>query len=106
MYVSPAVALRARKEHRCTWCGESIAPGSEYLRWMSVDDSMYTNKMHRECFDACHEECGYWGEDEYRPFDNQRPPPTGRSTAPATAGSDKPSEPSVQRAADEDRADE
>jgi hypothetical protein len=86
MYVGPAVALRARKEHRCTWCGEAIPPASEYLRWMSVDDSMYTNKMHRECFDACHEE----DENEYAPFDNDRPPPTASGSSSEATDQMKP----------------
>jgi hypothetical protein len=89
MYVSPATALRARKEHRCTWCGEAISPGSEYLRWMSVDDSMYTNKMHRECFDACHEECTFYGEDAYMPFDNHRPPPAASGNTATARPDDK-----------------
>jgi hypothetical protein len=73
MFCSDPVTLKARKAHVCTWCGQSIQPSETYHRWISVDDSMFTNKMHPECVDACHEELRKWNDDEYHPYDNERP---------------------------------
>lgn len=65
MYVAPSTTQVARKEHQCSWCYEAIKPGEKYLRWLSIDDSAYTNKMHLECHQAlCDENPGEW---EYTP---------------------------------------
>ena len=63
----------ARKPHQCTWCGQQIDKGERHLMWKSVDDSWFTNRMHPECSEACHEECSYWGDWEYSPYSNDRP---------------------------------
>lgn len=42
----------ARKEHRCMTCGESITPGTEYLRQTNVDaGDLWDYVSHRHCFD-------------------------------------------------------
>jgi hypothetical protein len=56
--------LRARKQHRCHWCGEAIEVGQSYARWFSKSDGPYTTRVHPECDKA-------WGQmvrldDEYR----------------------------------------
>jgi hypothetical protein len=64
-------------------------PGEKYQRWISVDDCMFTNKMHPECVDACDEELRHYGDNEYHPYDNERPQartiPEPASTAPASS---------------------
>jgi hypothetical protein len=73
-YCTDTETLVSRKEHRCTWCAQVIAKGETYKRWVSFDDSAYTNKMHPECESACNEECREWGENEYTAYQNERPP--------------------------------
>jgi hypothetical protein len=72
MYITPQETFTARKEHRCTWCGEKIVAGEQYTRWMSVDaGEAFSNKMHGECLDAAsYDENGEW---DYMPFSNDRP---------------------------------
>lgn len=71
MFCSPLETRKARKRHRCTNCGHMIEAGETYNRWMSVDDSMFTNKMHLECYEALVAgENGYW---EYSPYDGEPP---------------------------------
>lgn len=42
--------VKARKQHRCTLCGESILAGSLYDIRTGVDGSdLWTMKMHQEC---------------------------------------------------------
>lgn len=66
---------RARKEHRCTYCGEMIPVGEVYVYQTGVyEESWYTSKMHDECFDAMTET----GEEEYMPYSNERPSSTKR----------------------------
>lgn len=60
----------ARKEHRCTWCGESIVIGEHYTRWRYFGgDTPHTGKMHDECFAVYTDD----GDGEYFEFDNERP---------------------------------
>ena len=78
MFVSDPVLRTAHKDHKCTWCAESITKGEQYHYWTSVDDSWSVSKMHPECFVACHDELAYWGDNEYSPYDNERPNVDGR----------------------------
>lgn len=44
---------RARKVHRCTWCGQTIEPGQRYFHFSVIfEGELQTNKMHPECEDA------------------------------------------------------
>jgi predicted nucleic acid-binding Zn-ribbon protein len=65
----------ARKQHRCTWCGEHIEKGDTYVRVSGVfDGDLQTSKFHPECDDACTEEARYEGGSfEFMPYDNERP---------------------------------
>lgn len=86
MFNSPPERLIARKEHVCTWCCEKILVGETYERWVSIDDSANTNKMHLECVASIEaSEPGPW---EYCPGDGQgqRPLP-GEFGRPANIGS-------------------
>lgn len=60
----------ARKEHRCTYCGEAINARDEYVYQTGVyDGAWYVSKMHPECF----EDLGRYEEGEYTPYSNERP---------------------------------
>lgn len=73
MFCTDAKEIKAAKPHRCTWCGQSIEKGEKHSMWKSVDGGWFTNRMHPECADACAEECREWNDDEYQPYDNERP---------------------------------
>ena len=75
MHNTKAETLKARKPHRCTSCGEAIAVGKQYARWVSFDDSAYTNKMHPECLAAHHADARKYGSSggwEYQPYSYTR----------------------------------
>ena len=67
----------AKKAHTCIWCGEPIIPGQRYVRERSVYEGEPQNyKWHAECrADAL--ECIREGDDEFLPFENDRPPSPG-----------------------------
>lgn len=73
----------AKKEHRCSWCGEQIVIGESYLRSRVVfEGEPQTNKLHIECADAAADDYREWGEG-YMPYENQRPPkPSPRAADP------------------------
>lgn len=71
-YCTHQQILVARKDHRCTNCGQAILAGDTYIRWASFDDSVFTNKMHQECLLSLLEDAdGY--EFEYMPYSGERP---------------------------------
>lgn len=44
---------KARKEHRCSWCGEAVEPGTEYVRLpVFGEGTVQTWKAHPECNEA------------------------------------------------------
>lgn len=72
-HVFPKTTRRARREHKCTWCGADIKRGEEYIRWLSIDeDHGFTNKMHVDCNKASDDDYLQCGEG-YMPYDNERP---------------------------------
>lgn len=72
MFCTIRTLKTARKNHRCTYCGDPIIAGDKYYTWESVDDSWFHSKMHPECVDALYDD--YEDSfDEYQPFDNERP---------------------------------
>ena len=73
MYVFPQTLQTAKKPHNCTWCGQKILMGERYSRWASVDDSYFTSKMHEECVGAMLDEFRETRDNEYLPFENERP---------------------------------
>ena len=60
---------KARKQYKCSWCGEHIEPGEYYTHWMYFGgyDTGAVN-MHPECEAAFYEN----GEDEFCPGENPR----------------------------------
>ncbi len=72
MYCTPPVKRKARKQHRCDSCGESITIGETYELWACYDDVCTTSKMHLECVAMHCQESGdgFW---EYTPLSHERP---------------------------------
>ena len=69
-----ATTPKARKEHRCIWCGQKILIGETYRHERSVyDGDMQNHKWHLECDKASAEYFAENGE-EFDPYDNERPP--------------------------------
>ncbi len=55
---------KARKAHRCSWCGEDIEVGEVHSAWVGIYDGFYQGRMHIECIDAFNREDPYEGEFE------------------------------------------
>lgn len=65
---------KALKRYRCIWCGEQIPMGTRYVREFSVyDGDVQKHKWHPECKDAAEEFFRESGEDEFAPWENERP---------------------------------
>ena len=66
----------ARKAHRCIWCGQAIEAGSTYKDERSVGDGrIQRHRWHPECLADQGRLCREWGEDEFTPWENERPAP-------------------------------
>ena len=66
----------ARKQHRCIWCGEAIAPGEKYRDERSVyDGELQRHRWHPECDEQFGVELAYegGGSMEFSAYDNERP---------------------------------
>lgn len=64
---------KAKKEHRCSWCGQQILVGESYLRSRVVfEGDPQTNKFHPECGDAAAADNMEWGEG-FMPYEQERP---------------------------------
>lgn len=63
----------AIKRHRCIWCGQTIEAGASYKDERSVyDGSIQRHRWHPECLVVAQEGFGK-GEDEFTPYENERP---------------------------------
>ena len=69
-FFSDQKVVTARKDHRCTYCGESISKGEKYTYQQgNWNGRWFESKMHNECFaDLCES-----GDGEYTPYSNERP---------------------------------
>lgn len=78
-YFRPDETRKARKLHRCTYCGEEINTGDIYKYQTGIfDGRWFVSKMHPECFeDLCDV-----GDGEYTPYSNERPATLAQVTAP------------------------
>lgn len=66
---------KARKDHRCIWCGQKIEKGTTYISERSVfDGEMQNHHWHVECSEASQEYFSQ-GECEFDPYSNERPLP-------------------------------
>jgi hypothetical protein len=65
-------APKARKTHKCIWCGQPIEAGKQYVyvAYRFLGD-FQTNKFHPECVKPCEEECSD-GDGEFMPYENAR----------------------------------
>jgi hypothetical protein len=64
----------ARKPHNCIWCGQKINPGEKYHDERSVyDGQIQRHRWHPECLDASHKYFRESHEDEFTPWENDRP---------------------------------
>jgi len=73
-FCSDPKLVNARKDHRCTWCGETILKSENYWKWTGVIDAWTTSRVHPECMEPLNEECADNGG-EYNPFHGERPEP-------------------------------
>jgi hypothetical protein len=65
----------ARKDHKCSWCGQPIPKATRYVYSSGVwEDRIVVNKMHPGCAEAAAEDYRMYGEG-FTPYDNERPPP-------------------------------
>jgi len=65
---------RARKEHRCIWCGQSICVGETHCHERSIYDGEFQNhRWHRECHEAGRDTANFEGGSfEFDPYTNNR----------------------------------
>lgn len=69
-FFNPPITRKAKKAHRCTYCGEKINQNDLYIFQKGVyDGCWYESKMHPECWDDFVET----GGGEYTPYSNERP---------------------------------
>ena len=69
-FYNPHEIRKARKPHRCTYCGEAINAGDTYAyQTGNWDGRWFESKMHDECFEEMCDE----GDGEYTPYSNDRP---------------------------------
>lgn len=70
---------KARKPHRCIWCGQGILVGERYTHRRGVfEGDLQSDDWHPECEKAADDERradGAW-EWEFSPYENQRPAST------------------------------
>ena len=64
--------VKARKQHKCIWCGESINKGDSYQHEKSIYDGRFQNHhWHIECDSDAYEYFKY-GDTEFSPYSNER----------------------------------
>lgn len=65
---------KARKDHICIWCGQSIPKGTVYYAERSVfDGEMQNHHWHLECIEFAHVYFTGESEWEFEPCGNDRP---------------------------------
>lgn len=65
---------KARKQHRCIWCGQAISPGDTYIDERSVyDGSIQRHRWHPECKACANEDMLDGGDQEFLAWSNDRP---------------------------------
>ena len=70
---------KARKEHRCIWCGQKITIGEQYVAERSVfDREMQNHHWHYECLKDARSNQDY--EWEFMPYNNDRPKGSDENT--------------------------
>jgi hypothetical protein len=65
---------KAKKEHRCIYCGGPILVGEQYVQQEGFyDGAPYRNRYHAECYETCADECRYYNEWEFYPYNGEYP---------------------------------
>ena len=67
---------KARKPHRCIWCGQIIPIGEQHCHEVSRYDDFQDYRWHRECRDEATTLFAR-GDIEFIPYENERPAPNG-----------------------------
>ena len=67
---------KARKPHRCIWCGQTSPVGAQHCHEVSRYDELQDHRWHGECRDAGFRHFSD-AECEFIPYDNERPAPNG-----------------------------
>jgi hypothetical protein len=63
---------KARKDHRCEWCGQSIPRGEVHYLFVGVWEGEWQNwRMHEECSKYANLNNEFI--DGFTPFENERP---------------------------------
>ena len=63
----------AKKEHKCSWCGETIEVGERYYYQAGTYyGDFQVTKMHLECNNACSKASYEDGMEEYCPYSYKR----------------------------------
>ena len=77
------VRRTAKKAHRCIWCGETILPGVRYSDERSIyDGNIQRHRWHLECERAADIHFRVEGEEEFDPYENDRPHPLPKPEQP------------------------
>ena len=64
---------KARRAHRCIWCGEHIQVGEMYFYQSGrFNDDFQSNHWHHECWDAAAQDEDAF-RDGFSPHENERP---------------------------------
>ena len=64
---------KARKPHRCIWCGEPIAIGETYRHWRGkFEGEVMSNDWHKECDDAASDGIDDGIDDGFEPHSYKR----------------------------------
>ena len=70
--------VKARKAHRCHWCGEEIPAGEIYYRYEGrFDDRWQSTPMHLDCYADSLEDPGLTYDGYFTPYENERPKRSG-----------------------------
>ena len=73
-YHSAPTNPKARKEHRCIYCGGPIVVAEQYVQQTGTYDGRpYRNRFHAECYEACGDECSDMGDWEFMPYSADYP---------------------------------
>lgn len=57
------VSVKARKQWKCSWCGDEIPKGSDHtLQTGHFDGRFYATRWHTECRAACEKYMNQFGE--------------------------------------------
>ena len=64
---------KAKKEHKCSWCGEQIEIGETYYYQAGTYyGDFQVTKLHEDCDAACSEASYKYGMEDYEPYSYKR----------------------------------